>query len=355
MIVVSGCPRSGTSLMMDILRESLGVKRLVFDGPISGPIDEVSTYIQSKLPKIEDKSFMNPNGFFEMEWTVGGIKYSLDRDEILKNHKGKIVKVVSQGLATSDPSYIEKIIYMLRPPRNVAKSQENLSRDKMSTPKGVKVHSVSMFINVSIAAAHYFIKNPQIPVEVVLFDELQANPIEASKVVSDFIGEDLTKGAIRVDPKLNRSMIEDKGHEGNDWERAQEIYEAMKVKDWGRVINSKVRNHDDHAFYCTRLNKQVNGLQCKRCQEREGLRENFKKHSERVGIDWRNEPCIYECRIKGLSIEKSIKNNHWIDKKESKGLGDSIAKITESVGVKPCGGCKKRKEALNRIFPYKKK
>ena len=49
--------------------------------------------------------------------------------------------------------------------------------------------------------------------------------------------------------------------------------------------------------------------------------------------------------------------------KKSKGLGDSIEKITKATGIKKivdkvtgdkdCG-CKKRKEALNKAFPYKK-
>ena len=39
--------------------------------------------------------------------------------------------------------------------------------------------------------------------------------------------------------------------------------------------------------------------------------------------------------------------------KRSRGLGDTIAKVMAAVGIKPCGGCNKRKEALNRWFPYK--
>jgi hypothetical protein len=48
--------------------------------------------------------------------------------------------------------------------------------------------------------------------------------------------------------------------------------------------------------------------------------------------------------------------------KESKGLGDSIEKITRATGIKnlvekitngDCG-CDKRKEKLNKKFPYKK-
>tara|TARA_R100001463_G_scaffold55578_1_gene107221 strand:- start:2965 stop:3117 length:153 start_codon:yes stop_codon:yes gene_type:complete len=38
---------------------------------------------------------------------------------------------------------------------------------------------------------------------------------------------------------------------------------------------------------------------------------------------------------------------------ESVGLGDTIAKLTTKVGIKPCSSCKRRQEKLNRLFPYK--
>lgn len=41
--------------------------------------------------------------------------------------------------------------------------------------------------------------------------------------------------------------------------------------------------------------------------------------------------------------------------KESKGLGDTIAKVTSALGIKPCGRCKKRQQKLNEMFPYKDK
>ena len=37
----------------------------------------------------------------------------------------------------------------------------------------------------------------------------------------------------------------------------------------------------------------------------------------------------------------------------SRGLGDTIAKATKAVGIKPCGGCKRRQRRLNKWFPYK--
>ena len=59
-------------------------------------------------------------------------------------------------------------------------------------------------------------------------------------------------------------------------------------------------------------------------------------------------------------------NSNYMEKNKSKGLGDTVAKITkatgikkivdsinEARGVKDCG-CKKRQQTLNRFFPYNK-
>lgn len=37
----------------------------------------------------------------------------------------------------------------------------------------------------------------------------------------------------------------------------------------------------------------------------------------------------------------------------SRGLGDTIAKATKAVGIKPCSGCGRRQQALNDAIPYK--
>lgn len=56
-------------------------------------------------------------------------------------------------------------------------------------------------------------------------------------------------------------------------------------------------------------------------------------------------------------------NFNQMENKKSKGLGDTIEKITTATGIKqvvdkvsnatnmPCG-CKQRKDTLNRLFPY---
>ena len=44
-------------------------------------------------------------------------------------------------------------------------------------------------------------------------------------------------------------------------------------------------------------------------------------------------------------------------KPQSKGLGDTLEKAIKKISrgkIKPCGACQKRKEKLNKMFPYKK-
>ena len=41
-------------------------------------------------------------------------------------------------------------------------------------------------------------------------------------------------------------------------------------------------------------------------------------------------------------------------KQESEGLGDTIARATKAVGIKPCTPCQRRREKLNEKFTYKK-
>ena len=55
----------------------------------------------------------------------------------------------------------------------------------------------------------------------------------------------------------------------------------------------------------------------------------------------------------GDCVEHVCKDGERVSCK-SRGLGDTVAKVTKAFGVKPCGRCKKRQETLNKAFPYKK-
>ena len=39
-------------------------------------------------------------------------------------------------------------------------------------------------------------------------------------------------------------------------------------------------------------------------------------------------------------------------KRKSRGLGDTVAKVTKFFGISPCRDCGERQEFLNELFPY---
>jgi hypothetical protein len=39
---------------------------------------------------------------------------------------------------------------------------------------------------------------------------------------------------------------------------------------------------------------------------------------------------------------------------QSRGLGDTIRKITTALHIPHCGGCEQRQELLNKLVPYRK-
>jgi hypothetical protein len=63
-----------------------------------------------------------------------------------------------------------------------------------------------------------------------------------------------------------------------------------------------------------------------------------------------------------LTEEESAKLKELYEKREaewkasgqkSSGVGDTIKKVTDKLGIKQCGGCKRRQAILNQMFPYK--
>ncbi len=81
------------------------------------------------------------------------------------------------------------------------------------------------------------------------------------------------------------------------------------------------------------------------------------------------EPGWWICSECGRPRSVTVRDPEWngsnrpckarpepIAPKRSRGLGDTVAKAIHTVTgglVKPCGGCKKRQEKLNEMFPYR--
>lgn len=281
---------------------------------------------------------MNPNGFFEMEFTVNGINYNQKTSKILKGlreeEKSSFCKIVSQGLVQSDPQYIDKIVYMLRHPRAVAKSQERLTRmpkqqqmlnalKELSEDAYTKaIHTPEMFIKVTKLACEWLSENTHVPYIIVDYDSLVADPDTHIKRVLDFLGEgDFEKARKVVDKKLKRSNHEDIDHPL--WYDAEYIYEEMKKENFTNIIEHidnpySISNQTFTNFVCVRKGAPTNLMKCRLCKQHKRVRDGFKEFAEKRKINWRVEPCAYECEVNAdvetpITIQESIANNFWID------------------------------------------
>ena len=97
MIVITGEPRSGTSLMMRIIN-SLGLK-------IVGEKNPAKNKKVGKKRK-ERAKYLNPEGFWEVPQIVSrGIKTK----EQIEEYKDKIIKIITHGLSNSIKPAIDEI------------------------------------------------------------------------------------------------------------------------------------------------------------------------------------------------------------------------------------------------------
>jgi hypothetical protein len=99
--IVSGLPRSGTSLMMQML--AAGGLPVLSDGERKSDTD-------------------NPRGYLEWE----RIKQLPKDPTCIAEAEGKVVKVISQLLLSIPDGYDYRVIFMQRPLREVLKSQDEM-------------------------------------------------------------------------------------------------------------------------------------------------------------------------------------------------------------------------------------
>jgi hypothetical protein len=347
MIVICGCPRSGTSLMTNLIQSGLpnGKKRLVgskFMGidkkgkmrKLPNEPKELTKcreYIQTLYPDqsadVNDSKDMNPDGFWECQYTVPGCFYRFQfADELEKfmaekegKKKDSICKIVSQGLVNSDPRYINKVVFMMRHPRAVAKSQERLKRrgNGMINQENRVVHTPDMFINVTMAAIQWFKKYSDIPVLVVDYDELLNDQETQLERLFDFLGEgDIKKTKGIVKPKLRRSLPEE--IDMPLWKEAEQVHQWFLDKKFTKAIKfaksfNTYHTREHSSWICSRTNEQVNYKNCEACKAHKEIRGLLKVTAEMKNIVWKEEPCLYDCGYNLVSKEKPLTPNESME------------------------------------------
>ena len=346
MYVISGCPRSGTSLMMDIFRESLGEGRIIGNkfpaesrtessASDDTPIMRYQKYV-SNLQEPEDIGLirdMNPEGFWECPFTVQGLAYRPGVSQLLKRagseDEPSACKVVSQGLFQSNPVYIDSVVYMLRKPESVAKSQERLRRHLMVRESqtgaptnlldGVVVQSPQMYIQVTLQAAQWLSENREVPLHIVKFEDLVRNPRVALQQLGQALHEDLKPGVTRVKKELDRSSKMKITHPL--MEEANKVHHWFLDKNWEqlqayRTDRQTQYNRAQQQWLCARSWTMARETTCQACMGDSDFRRQLRENTEQRGVKWEDQPCAYECvfdvnRQDYASLEESIERNHW--------------------------------------------
>ncbi len=183
-IIVSGLPRSGTSLMMQML--SAGGVEILSDGNREADPD-------------------NPKGYFEYE----PVK-SLRRDNSwLKAAGGKACKVISALLPYLHPELNYKIILMKRPMAEVLASQRQM-RQRQGTGRSTASDGTlgELFSRQLVQTEHWLQNQRNMAILVIRYRDAVWKPEVTAITVARFIGIPLDIDAMGkvVDPALYRNV-----------------------------------------------------------------------------------------------------------------------------------------------------
>ncbi|MCD8528545.1 MAG: alkaline phosphatase family protein [Chitinophagales bacterium] len=172
-IIVSGLPRSGTSLMMQMLNDA-GL--------------EIFTDNKRK-PDIN-----NPKGYFEHE----AIKILHINNKIIKEANGKVVKIISPLISYLPLRYNYKVIFMKRHLNQVANSQDAMLEVLKNKPKDTTLFDLNEKLQkLYTNAKDYVNRNKNFTFIEVDYENLINNPDNEIKNIIQFL---------QIDPKKKTDM-----------------------------------------------------------------------------------------------------------------------------------------------------
>ena len=180
--IVSGLPRSGTSMMMKML-EAGGMEILT--------------------DKIREADDDNPQGYYEFE----RVKKLKEDRAWLEDARGKAVKVISALLKDLPPSYNYKVIFMRRKLEEVLASQKQmLVRRGEPTDRVSDERLRQLFQKHLQRVAVWLDEQPNFAVIYVDYNEVLDDPVVHVNRINQFLGNtlDVEKMAGVVDKSLYR-------------------------------------------------------------------------------------------------------------------------------------------------------
>ncbi|MBS1250002.1 MAG: hypothetical protein MAG431_01591 [Chloroflexi bacterium] len=184
-IVVSGLPRSGTSMMMKML-EAAGIP------PLTDEIREAD----------DD----NPKGYYEFE----RVKKLPEGDVAwLPDAQGKSVKVIAALLKHLPDGYIYKVIFMNRAMEEILASQKKMLENRQEDSKVSDEKMAALFEKHKQSTKAWMEEQSNLAYVEVSYNTLLENPISELHKVNKLLGGGLEveKMAAVVDPELYRQRV----------------------------------------------------------------------------------------------------------------------------------------------------
>jgi hypothetical protein len=182
--IVSGLPRSGTSLMMQML--AAGGVPVLSDGERKADTD-------------------NPRGYLEWE----RIKQLPKDPAIIAEAEGKVVKVISQLLLSLPDGHEYRVIFMQRPLPEVLKSQEEMLRRRGTFDPAVDSSPIEEAFQRHLIEVNRWLNKANAAVLRVHYHRTLREPRGTAEAVAEFLKVPLDVEAMtrEVDQSLYRNRM----------------------------------------------------------------------------------------------------------------------------------------------------
>jgi hypothetical protein len=172
--IVSGLPRSGTSMMMQVL-EAGGLPALKDD--------------------IRAADEDNPKGYYEFE----RVKQIAQDPAWLQDAQGRVVKMVSALLLQLPPTFTYRVIFIRRKMEEVLASQKAMLSRKGQAPSPVSDDKMAALFRKHLDQVEKWVaEQPNIEVLYVHYNEVLAAPRPQMDKINRFLG-----GALDVDKMVS--------------------------------------------------------------------------------------------------------------------------------------------------------
>ncbi len=183
-VIVSGLPRSGTSMMMKML-DAAGVP-IMTDAVRTADID-------------------NPKGYYEYE-RVKELEKEADKSYV-REGRGKALKVISWLLKDLPDDNRYRIIFMRRDLGEVIASQNKMLKHRGEEDKSDDASMIDAYMNHLASVRILARKRDNFEMIEVRYDTAVKQPAEAAKLVNAFLGGKYDEGKMRevVDAELYRN------------------------------------------------------------------------------------------------------------------------------------------------------